>query len=230
MLLAIDTATRTMSLAVHDGHALLAETTWHSANNHTIELAPTIETLLARCELTFADLDALAVSTGPGSYTGLRVGVALAKGLAAARHLPLVGITTLDTLAAAQPYYQGHGLVVIIEAGRGRIITATYRWSKKQWTQRGQPALMNWDELFESIDGPAVLTGDVSAAGREKIEARQSDDAPVQLIPAVFRLRRAGFLAQEALKKLDDDGPAAYPAAHVAPIYVKSSNLPASGE
>jgi tRNA threonylcarbamoyladenosine biosynthesis protein TsaB len=112
ILLAIDTATQIMSLALHDGDSLRAEVTWHTANNHTAELAPAVRDLLARSDTSLDDLTALAVSIGPGSYTGLRIGVALAKGLAAARGLPLVGVSSLDTLAAAQPYVQGSGLVV----------------------------------------------------------------------------------------------------------------------
>src|SRR5690606_17578892 len=95
---------------------------------------PAIQRLLLRCEASVEDLSALAVSIGPGSYTGLRIGVALAKGLAAARNLPLVGITTLDTLAAGQPYLSSnHGLIVVVQAGRGRVIVKTYRWRKGRW-------------------------------------------------------------------------------------------------
>src|SRR6266540_5829384 len=99
MLLAIDTATQAMSLALHDGRDLLGEQSWYHSENPTAELAPAVQTLLARCGVTVNQLTALAVSVGPGTYTDLRVGIALAKGLAAGRGLPLVGVTTLDTIA-----------------------------------------------------------------------------------------------------------------------------------
>ena len=92
MLLAIDTATRIMSLALHDGRNLLAEMTWHTANNHTAELAPAIQDILRRCDTTMTGLTAVGVSTGPGSFTGLRIGVALFAGaliLAATGVLPI---------------------------------------------------------------------------------------------------------------------------------------------
>ena len=92
-LLAIDTATQFISLALHDGQQMLAEQTWFSENHHTVELAPAVRMLLESARLTAADLTALAVSIGPGSYTGLRIGVALAKGIAGARRLPLVGMS-----------------------------------------------------------------------------------------------------------------------------------------
>jgi tRNA threonylcarbamoyladenosine biosynthesis protein TsaB len=224
MLLAIDTATRIMSLALHDGHNLLAEQTWHTANNHTAELAPTIWALLERCQTAIDDLTALAVCCGPGSFTGLRIGVALAKGIAAVRGLPLVGVSTLDILAAAQPYYQGNGLVIVVEAGRGRIITATYRWRKGQWGHRGEPQLMTWDRLIESIDGPAYIAGDIDPDGQQAVEAAQAREVPVRVVPAAYRLRRAGFLAQQALDRLAENGPESYEAARLVPLYVQTQD------
>ncbi len=225
MLLAIDTATRIMSLALHDGRALLAEETWHTANNHTAELAPAIRSLLERCEVTLNDLTALAVSIGPGSFTGLRIGVALAKGLAAARRLPLVGVSTLDTLAAAQPQYPRHALITVVEAGRGRIITATYRWGKGEWVNRGEPRLMDWETLLANIDGPAYVTGDIDAEGYEALKMMEDGENPVKISSPALRLRRAGFLAETALARLAEGGESFDPA-RVAPLYVKTRDVP----
>lgn len=224
MLLAIDTATQIMSLALHDGRKLLAEQTWHTFNNHTVELAPAIQVLLDRCGVELKALDALAVSIGPGSYSGLRVGVALAKGLAAANNLPLVGISTLDTIAAGQPYYQG-GLLVVVQAGRGRIIVARYQWRKGRWGSRGEPSLMDWETLFASIDGAAYLTGEINEDGHTALESAQAQDVPVSLVPSAYRLRRAGFLAEEALTRLKTD-PTGFSAARLMPIYIKTQDSP----
>lgn len=226
MLLAIDTATQVMSLALHDGLNLRAEQTWHTNNNHTAELAPAIEALLARCDITVDALTALAVSVGPGSYSGLRIGVALAKGMASARHLPLVGISSLDTLAAGQPYYASSALIVVIEAGRSRVVTARYRWSKGRWIHRGDPEIMDWPTLFASVDGAAYLTGNITEAGLEALTTAQKSDVPITLVPAVYRLRRAGFLAQEALERLAQGDQADFDAAKITPIYVKTKDLP----
>lgn len=224
ILLAIDTATRILSVALHDGRNLLAEHTWRTDNNHTAELAPALQHMLDSCGLAVTDLGALAVSIGPGSYTGLRIGVSLAKGLASMGARPLVGVSTLDTLAAGQPYYQGHGLVVTVEAGRGRIITATYRWSKGRWVARGEPQLMTWEQLLESIDGPAYITGDLDADAEALIAETQGREVPVKVVPAVYRLRRAGFLAEEALARLGDGS--AHNAAQLAPIYIQTKDTP----
>jgi tRNA threonylcarbamoyladenosine biosynthesis protein TsaB len=226
VLLAIDTATRVISLALHDGSHLLAEQTWHSANNHSTELAPAVAALLKRCDQTVADLTVLGVSIGPGSYTGLRIGVALAKGIASARKLPLVGVSTLDTLAAGQTYYSSnHGLIAVVQAGRGRVIVKTYRWRKGHWTSHSEPQLMDWETLFARVDGPAYLTGEVDAAGQEALKAAREKHIQVDLAAPVFRLRRAGFLAEEAWSRLKNSKDE-FPASKVIPIYVKTTDLP----
>lgn len=225
MLLAIDTATRLMSLALHDGRQLLAEETWHTANNHTTELPPAIQALLARSALSLDDVTALAVSMGPGSFTGLRIGVALAKGIASARNLPLVGVSTHDTLAAGQPPFARHALIAVVEAGRGRIIAATYRWSQGQWVHRGEPRLMNWEALLTTIDGPAYITGAVSDEGHGALADAQAAGIPIKLVPSALRLRRAGFLAQTALERLDAGTEDFHPS-RLAPIYIKTKDIP----
>ena len=164
-LLAIDTATQSISIALHDGQQMLAEQTWISENHHTVELAPAVRALLINAHLTAADLSGLAVSIGPGSYTGLRIGVALAKGIATAQRIPLVGVSTLDILAAEQP--QTHGaLILVLQAGRGRVVTARYHWRKGQWKPRGEAQNMDWETLINSIDGAATLSGEISPEGR----------------------------------------------------------------
>ncbi len=224
MLLAIDTATKTMSIALHDGRNLLAEKTWHTANNHTVELAPAINSLLEQCDVGIPRLTALAVSIGPGSYSGLRVGVALMKGLAAARQLPLVGVSALDTIAVAQPHYQG-GLITVVQAGRGRVTVGRYQWRKGRWSPRGEAQLMDWETLIASIDGAAHVAGEVDEQGHLALSEAAENGVPVTLVPAAFRLRRAGFLAEEAWERLKS-GKENFDAVQVAPIYVKTKDSP----
>ena len=224
MLLAIDTATQYISLALHDGDAIRAEQTWFSPNAHTAELAPAVRAILQQADLTTGDLTAMAVSIGPGSYTGLRIGVALAKGLASARGLPLVGVGTLDILASAQPHFQG-GLIAVVQAGRGRVIAASYQWRKGRWKHRSEPQLMNWATLIASVDGPACLTGEVNDAGRDVVASAAAQDVPIILAPAVSRLRRAGYLAEEGWTRLHED-PDGFQAANIVPVYVTTKDIP----
>src|SRR5439155_1132993 len=98
-LLALDTSTEWASVALYDGRDVLAEETWHAQRRHADELFPTIERLLARTHITLASIDKVAVATGPGSFTGLRIAIATAQGLARGAGAALVGISTLDVLA-----------------------------------------------------------------------------------------------------------------------------------
>jgi len=224
MLLALDTATHLMSLALYDGYNLLAEQTWHTAFNHSKQLAPTLQSVLDRAGVTTADLTAIAVCIGPGSYSGLRVGVSLAKGMAAVRHLPLVGISALDIIASAQPHYPD-GLIVVVQAGRERVIVGRYQWRKGHWTPRGEVQLMDWPTLLESVDGPAHISGEISIAGHAILNEAKEKGTPLTIVPAAFRLRRAGFLAQEAWErfKADETG---FDAAKLVPFYIKTQDVP----
>ncbi len=224
MLLALDTATQLMSLALYDGYNLLAEQTWHTAFNHSMQLAPTLQSVLDRAGVTTNDLTAMAVCIGPGSYSGLRVGVSLAKGMAAVRHLPLVGISALDIVAAAQPHYPD-GLIIVVQAGRERVIVGRYQWRKGHWAPRGEVQLMDWPTLLESVDGPAHISGEISIAGHGILTEAKEKGTPLTIVPAAFRLRRAGFLAQEAWErfKADETG---FDATKLVPFYIKTQDVP----
>ncbi|NJL94040.1 MAG: tRNA (adenosine(37)-N6)-threonylcarbamoyltransferase complex dimerization subunit type 1 TsaB [Anaerolineae bacterium] len=123
MLLAIDTATRYLSIALHDGQSLLAEHSFYSDQQHTVQLSPMISRLLAEGGFQPAELSVLALAQGPGSFSGLRVGFGVAKGLATALRIPLVGVPTLDILALATPRAKAT-LWAVAQAGRGRLYGA----------------------------------------------------------------------------------------------------------
>jgi tRNA threonylcarbamoyladenosine biosynthesis protein TsaB len=103
MLLAIDTSTTQMGLALYDGANIPAEFVWQSGFHHTQELAPMLVNILKHASVPVTSIDALGVALGPGSFTSLRVGLAFAKGLAFSRHIPIVGIPSLEIVAAAIP-------------------------------------------------------------------------------------------------------------------------------
>ena len=229
MLLAIDTATAQISLALHDGHALIAESTWFSPNNHTVELAPSVRALIAQSNRSLDELTGLAVAIGPGSYSALRIGVAFAKAVASARKLPLVGISTLDILALAQCSYQSD-LYPVAQAGRGRVIAARYGWddASGRWMVTEKPANYEWGELLNAINAngaPAFITGEVNADAAALIQAARENETPVTLVDSGARLRRAGYLAQEAIARLSaaDADRSVFDAAAVVPIYIKAA-------
>ena len=92
MLLVVDTSTAQVGLALYDGDQVLGEMMWTTKQHHTTELSPALSGLLKRCGVTMSMVQALGVAIGPGSFTSLRVGLSLAKGIALARNLPVMGI------------------------------------------------------------------------------------------------------------------------------------------
>ncbi len=129
LLLALDTSTRQASLALCTEDALLGEYTWHVGNNHSVELLERIQRIIAECNKTMQEIDAVAVATGPGSFNGVRVALSAAKALAFSLQKPLVGVSTLDIIAAQQQQWQGP-VCSILEAGRSELYAACYAFDK----------------------------------------------------------------------------------------------------
>lgn len=223
MLLALDTSTQYLSIALHDGAAPLAECTLRAGRQHSALLGPLIVETLARIQVSADDLSALAVSVGPGSYTGTRIGVALAKGMAAVSKLPLVPVTTLETVVAAQNERRLEKvLIATVAAGRERVIWAAYQQARGGWEEAHPPQINSWDELLASIEGCLCISGDISAGGLQKIRAAQAAGAQIETRSGAERLRRAGYLAEIAWRRLRDaDAADAFPAAAVMPVYLK---------
>ena len=223
MLLALDTSTQLMSIALHDGDTLWAETTLKVARQHSALLAPMIQQTLAQVKLAAEDLNALAVSVGPGSYTGLRIGVALAKGMAEARDLPLVPVSTLETILAAQGRQAQLPLVAALPAGRKRVIWAEYQRREGTWQETRHPQISDWGQLLEACSQPCLISGEISAEGLAAIDAAGREGHGIELLPASERLRRAGTLAEIAWQRLRDSNDSApFPASQVMPIYLKT--------
>ena len=216
MLLAIDTATRVPSLALYDGERVLAEETWRSANNHTVELAPGLVRMLERQRVLPSELRGIAVALGPGSFTGLRIGLSVAKGLALTLAIPLMGIPTLDALVCAQARQRGP-VCAVLRAGRGRVSAAFYRRRRGQWRRQGDYRLTTWDELCAEIAARTFFCGEIDAQAAELLRERLGAKAVVAS-PA-YSLRRAGYLAELGWQRLErgevDD------AATLAPIYLR---------
>lgn len=125
LLLALDTSTRQASVALCTEQTVLGEYTWQVGNNHSVELLERIQRLFAECGTTMQALDAIAVATGPGSFNGLRVALTTAKSLAFALQKPLVGISTLDSIAAQHCDWDGP-ICAVLEAGRSELYAACY--------------------------------------------------------------------------------------------------------
>lgn len=215
MLLAIDTATNQASVALHDGFRVRVEYTWEAPRRQTSELAPRLAAAMEQVGLSPKRLSGLAVTKGPGSFTGLRIGMSVAKGLALAQNLPVTAIPTLDAVAAGQSRDRRR-LGAVLQAGRGRIAVAFYRWQGGGWRVQDAPRLTTWEDLVEELMEPTLFCGEIDRTGADAIATL--DDRAV-LLPAAWRVRRAGFLAELGWQRLNQG--AADDPSTLTPIYLK---------
>jgi tRNA threonylcarbamoyladenosine biosynthesis protein TsaB len=208
-LLAIDTSSDRAGLALFDGEAL-HECAWPAERRQTTEVPPRLADLLARAGLAPADLGGVAVAIGPGTFTGLRVGLSLAKGLAMAERIPIVGVPTL--VATAEPWRRaGLAVIAALPAGRGRLVWQRFgRDAPSAGPVNGAPP-----ELLEALarGGVDAVVGELPAALRAALAA-----APVPLLAEPGVSSRIGAVARlgwEALSAGRADDLAA-----LEPIYV----------
>jgi len=215
LLLAIDTSTQVASAALYDGVSVRAEMTWESPRRHTVELAPQVVAMLNRLKTDASALTGLAVALGPGSFTGLRIGLALVKGLALALSIPVVGVPTLDVAVYPVPNRRTT-LYATLQVGRGRICAAPYRWRRGSWQSTSEPTITTWAALVEAAEDDALVCGEIDAQGLAVL----THAAKLGLLSPAQRLRRAGYLAELGYERLahgkHDD------LARLQPIYLHS--------
>ncbi len=199
MLLAVDTSSRAVGITLFDGNQFLCEETWISTRYHTVELATAVQANLTRAGLTVADLHVLGVAIGPGSFTGLRIGLGLIKGIAYTHQLPVIGIPTLDITARAIPI-RDIKLAAVLQAGRNRLAVGWYQAGEESWESEGPVENLTLQELLIKINQPCILTGELS------VEIRQSIAANELIYPAspTVALRSPKYLAELAWQRWQD--------------------------
>ena len=216
MLLTIDTATQLAGLALYDHGRVWAEEIWHSAMTHTVELMPRIQRMLSTYQVAVESLAGIGVSLGPGSFTGLRIGLAAAKGMALPYRLALIGVPTLDV--EVYPFQEaGQPVWGIIQAGRGRIAVACYDDVEGTWSQTTPPTLTTFEGLCELAAEPAVFAGEVNEQAASLLRERLGQAATIPS-PAM-RLRRPACLAELAALRLSRDD--VDDVATLTPIYLQ---------
>ena len=192
MLLALDTSTRSIGLALYDGVQVLSEAVWLSQDHHTVELAPAVADMMDKTGVQVSSLQALAVALGPGSFTGLRIGLAFAKGLALVRCLPMIGIPSLDILALAQPV-RPIPMAAVLQAGRGRLAVGWYQIEENAWQSEKTLEVLNIDELSQKIQSPTWVCGELNEEQRHVLTRKHKN---VLLATPAQALRRPAYLAE----------------------------------
>ena len=221
MLLAIDTSTEWIGIALFNGTNVVAEQTWRSKNYHTVELIPAIKDMLTKTQTKPSSLTGVGVALGPGSFTGLRIGLSAAKGIALGQNLPVAGIPSLEILAAAQPGLR-RPMLAFLEVGRGRYAFVRYQYKQGTWQAVTDIIVNDIRGMAATIKSPTYVVGEMDAEGRP-ILGRKWKTA--RLATPSLCLRRPAVLSELAWAKIQagqaDD------AASLAPIYVHTlSNVP----
>ena len=202
MLLAIDTATNAPSIALFTAQGILGEMTWQTREHHTRSLMPEITRLLARLDTHSRQVQAIAVATGPGSFTGLRIGLSAAKGLAYSLNAALLGVPTLDVTASACAL-QPLPVCAIMRAGRERYAAAMYQRIAGTPARAGDYLFGSAETLAPQITaaarGPFVLNGELDEAVITQLRVHAGER--MVIASRAFQLRRAGYLAELAWQR-----------------------------
>lgn len=220
LILAIETSTGCGSVALTrgDGHSgkVLAEYTLQPEVTHSRRLLASVAAMMEILSISWHDLDAVAVSQGPGSFTGLRIGMAAAKGLALGADLPLIGVPTLDGLAAqltptSLPVY------LVLDARKQQVYAARYSFSAMTCTRMGAVEVLSAAQLRDKIQEPTWVAGPGVVACVDQLQAHPQAHL---LYSSVLHPRAAaiGFCGAAQL------GEATYgDGDHLVPLYVRAS-------
>lgn len=202
MLLAIDTASRVTGLALYDQAGLHMEQMWLTGDNHTVELMPYIVRACEQQGLAPSALQAVAVSLGPGSFTGLRVGLSVAKGLALALGIPVLGVPTLDAIAYTHSR-ETLPVCAVLPAGRGRWCTALYQSrGASGWHRTSDYVLASADDLIVLLQEPTLICGELDLHLVEVLRTVAAERAERAIIASpALSMRRTGYLAELAWQR-----------------------------
>ena len=218
-LLAIDTATEVLGVAVLSKDKVLAEITTQASLTHSTKLMPYIEEVMDMAKLFRNQLTGIAVSIGPGSFTGLRIGVTTAKMMAYALDVPLAGVPTLKALAYHYPL-PGVSLIPIIDAQKGNVYTETLAWEQGELIEKQPLRVEKLDEIIISLKGseqPIMLMGDAV----RKIKSTIDLPPKINIAPVAQRMPRAALVGSLGQKMLTA-GQAAEPML-LEPLYIRRS-------
>ena len=217
-LLTIQTATPAGSVALTDGDRLLGELFLDVRRPHGSWLLDAVERLLGAAGMTVQDLDGFGVTAGPGSFTGLRVGLATVKGLALATGKPVAGVSTLQTLALQAPY-PAVPVCALLDARKKEVYAGIFRWEEGWPRPLGGEQVLPPDRLLADLPGEMLFVGDGAAAYRTLIVRHFGSRA--HFLQGVYHPPRAAHAALLALRAFETG--TVLSAAEINPVYIRAS-------
>ena len=202
LILAFETTAKACSAALHDGKALLAESVQNSGLTHSQTLMVMAEDLLKVCGKSAADVTHLAVAAGPGSFTGVRIGVSAAKGFAWGAEKPVYGVSTLESMARWLGVWSGY-VCCCMDARRSQVYNAIFQVENgelKRFSEDRAIALSDLKTELQHMDGPIYLVGDGAALAHKNLSAELEN---LILPPEHRRHQRASGVALAALAAME---------------------------
>lgn len=219
IILALDSTSRYSSVALLEEGKVLGHTFLDSGNTHSETLLPTVIDLLQFNHLHSDDVDLFATSAGPGSFTGVRIGVSILKGLASAKKTPCIGLSTLEALAENLPYRDGI-LCPVMDARRNQVYNALFRRTERGLERLTEDRLITLKELdceLAERNERIYLCGDGYELAK-KVLTVKTEDTPALLIP-----QNAVSIARLAKALYDAAPDSDYDEATLQPIYLRAS-------
>jgi tRNA threonylcarbamoyladenosine biosynthesis protein TsaB len=224
MELAIDTSSNVVSVALSHEGEILASLTWQTRQNHTIELLPSLVCLLRQVKVELSSIGAIIVAKGPGSFSGLRVGISIAKGLAFALDVPLLGVNTLEI--EAYPFaFTGVPLRPVQRSGRDEIATALYRQRDNEWQCLEAENITTLKTLYGRTRQKTLFCGEIPAHITSKLQQNLGRRAIIVQTNSFFRATSLVTLGWQKLNKGERDDPVT-----LQPLYLRPPHITKPGE
>lgn len=199
-LLAADTSAKTATVALFENGSLIAEYTQNIGLTHSEGFLPLMETMLKITGRDISEIDCYAVTNGPGSFTGLRIGVSTIKGLAHAQNKPLVQISTLDALSENIPSFSGY-VCPMLDARRQEVYTAVYKDGVKILNDTPL-SLTDLFAFLKQYRGKVMFLGDGVISYRDIIKKELKEKAV--FAPEHLLLQKASSVGIAAMKQIDE--------------------------
>lgn len=219
-ILGIDTSSMAASVAVIEDNKLICKYTINTKKTHSQKLMPMIENMLGLSDLNVREIDAIAVCEGPGSFTGIRIGMATAKAIAHVNDIPVIGVNSLEALAANMNLCDKK-ICSILDAQRNQVYTGRYQYEGTKLVEIKEIGIQQIDELLEELSQSGeqwILVGEAVYKYEDKIREISNIEIPA----ASNNVTKAGSLCSVAKVKFDE-GKDIFDCYTVNPLYIRKS-------